>query len=1094
MYCTGMLVRDFFSPKQKTNFMKFYLLTIALLLINVRSDAQRINLDVKNARLNKITSILTKETGISFTIHPGVSDAVGEKTIKVHLLSWNAILAQVLNKDSFMIELNGTKAQIKRRPAPTKTAIDHLRDSIAKYDLHGQVVDTANVILAGATILIKNSSYFNTSDSNGNFHIKVLPQDTIIISYMGFITREFTGYRNNFLQCILYPTATELPTFVSKGPYTMPKDFNPGNITVITADDINQHPVVNPLQALTGRVTGTTISQESGVGPDVNIIIQGRNSLSNGIGPLYFIDGVPLTGTILSQLPNAAGYFGSIQTPMPENIASIEVLRDADACAIYGARGANGVILIKTKRPAPTKTTFNVSIYTGQSDIPNRMRLMNTQQYLAMRHEALNNDNLKPTAEDYDLVKWDTTRYTNWQKEILGRRSSVTNAYVGMTGGNEQTMFSIGGGYRRENALFAGHFPNTTKSVDMALLHTADNKKFNADIGLHFKNNDNQLPIADITSSVQLAPNAPALYDSTGKLNWDEDRFQNPYGLIHQRYRAKTNNFLGSLRLSYELLPKLKLSAILGYNYIGMNESLVIPLSSMNQQADNLPQSNSHTQASNSITSWIIEPQASYHFSIKKAHDFDLLMGITFQESNQHQSIMMGSNYESDVLVNNISVVGNVRLFTDNSLYRYNGAYARVGYNYRKVLQLNFTGRKDGSSRFSQNNRTELFGSAGIAWLFTKMPFFPRTSVLDFGKLYANIGRTGNDQFADYRYYDTYGISTGYAGLLGLERTQLTSYLFRWEILIKSSIGLELRCNKRYTLSFNYYWNHTRNQLVQYDLPAVTGFKFTTANLPAEIRNTGLETELGIRAVHKNNFQLDYNINLTVPKNELVYYPNIATSVYYGTYAVGQPLDSRFVFKYTGVDPTTGLPTFADLYKDGQIDIRDKYPRFIGPTFFGGVGMTLKYKGLTFSTLVQFVKQSGYYAANMEMPGAFSSSGGNQPLPDGTRWTKDNRSANLPRYAANNMAASLANTMLTQSDFSIVDASYIRLTNVSVSWNVPASWTNRMQLRSVQFYLKLQNLATWSPFKGLDPSTQHFISPYRQPLQRTGVFGCSIVL
>ncbi|WP_343670531.1 SusC/RagA family TonB-linked outer membrane protein [Chitinophaga sp.] len=1053
-----------------------------------RLNAQRVDLDVHGQSLHDISQILHDQTGINFTIQAGITNTIGPITLTVFSMPLEIVLKKILN-DNYLFEINGKYVQIKYKDPAGKTATVH--------DLKGIVVDAENRPLAGATIFIKGREKGYITDIGGRFLLlKVTKQDTFTISYMGYKTREFTCNERNFLRCTLSSKEQQLrPVDINKGYYNVNKEVNTGNVGTLFADEIERQPVGDPLQALAGRITGVNINQESGVsGAAVDISIEGINSLSNGTAPLYIVDGVPLTMSVLNQLANAAGNLSSMQLPQPEDIESIEVLKDADASAIYGCRGANGVVLIRTKRPTPGKSTLSMSVYSGQGRITRGLKLMNTQQYLAMRHQALNNDDQKLDSSDYDLTKWDTTRNTDWQKKFIGGHSNITNASGSLTAGNAQTRFSLGGVYRRESALFPGNFASTTLSADMTLLHTSEDKRANVDIGLHYLNNENRLPVSDITSKILLAPNAPSLYTAAGDLNWEDTTFQNPYGELHQRYRAAFNHFLGSCKLSYELLPGFKISANLGYNYIQLAECLIVPLSSMSPDLRTFSATSSHSEGVNAIKSWIVEPQANYTFRINYAHCIDVLMGTTFQQSNQHQSMIVGTDFESDALTDNISLAGHVSISTDKNLYRYNGVYARLGYNYKDLLYLNFTGRNDGSSRYSEKMRTEYFGSAAIAWLFTRMPVFQHIPFLTFGKIYSSIGRTGNDQFSDYQFYDTYTVSTGYGGIQGLERTQLTNYLYNWEILIKSTAGIELRFNRKYTIAVNYFRNHTKNQLVKYDLPAVTGYKYTTANLPAVIQNNGLELELGVKQIQKKNFQWENAFNLTVPYNKLVSYPNIESSLYSSIYAVGQPLSIRYVYQFKGINPATGIAEFADLNKDGKIDGQDRYPRFIGPKFYAGWGNTVTYKGFTFSMFLQLVKQSGYYVASMEMPGRFIASGGNQPLSDDSRWKNVGDIASVQRYAAGDMNAIQATNLQTQSDNSIVDASFIRLKNVFISWDLPQSWNAHVGLKSARFFLSAQNLATWTHFKGMDPETQRFHITYRLPPQRVIVLGLRISL
>lgn len=1078
--------------------MKRILIIVYCISFCTELSAQLIDLDLQGQNLSEVKLIIHTKTGCNLTIDRGISQAVGPIFFKCSRMPLKDALKRILKDDLYSFTIEGNSVHIERRTLPQKNSGSSLPDSTALRDLRGIVVDTANRPLPGATIIIKSRKEFSVSNNDGTFKLsRVTMLDTIKVSYIGYETREFVCSDSSFLKCVLLRVYHELETFSSKGYYNIPSKLNPGKVSGIKARDIRGQPVSDPLMALDGRSAGVIINQGSGIaGSFIGLNIEGINSLANGNAPLFIIDGVPLAMSILNQLPNAAGSISSMQLPQAEIIESLDVLKDADASAIYGSRGANGIVLIKTKRPVAGKTSLDMMVSSGQGKITRGLKLMNTQQYLAMRHEALGNDTLSVGTTDYDLnKKWDTTRYTDWQKTFLGGHSNVLNASGTLSGGNQQTRFSVGGGYRRETAVFSRNFASTTLSADMALMHVSDDKKTNVDIGLHYMNNDNQLPVSDITPMILLAPNAPALFTGSGDLNWEDTTFENPYGQFRQRYQALFNHFLASGKFTYELLPMLKLSTNFGYNYIQLNERLVIPTNSMSPLMSSNAAARENRQGMNAIQSWIVEPQANYSLSLGDAQKIDLLAGITLQQSKQHQNLLLATNFESDALIENVSMATIKNTSADENVYRYKGVYARLGYNYRDLICLNFTGRHDGSSRFSAAKRSEFFGSAAAAWIFSNMPAFQHIPALSFGKVYANIGRTGNDQFSDYQFYDTYTLSTGYGGVPGLERNQLTNYLYKWEILIKSAAGIELCFNQKYTISANYFRNHTRNQLIRYELPAITGYKYTTENLPAVVQNYGLELQVEAQQVQRENFRWEHTFNLTVPYNKLVSYPNIASSIYASIYEVGQPLNVRFVYAFKGINTNTGIAEFKDVNEDGKVDKLDRVARVIGPKFFAGWGNRFSFKRLSLDVFFQLVKQTGYYVPNVDlMAGAFSPSGGNQPLSDDKRWKHPGDVASVQRYAAGNKEAEDAATLYNQSDASIVDASYIRLKNVSITWNLPLSWSTRVKIKSASLFLNSQNLAVWTSYKGMDPQVQSFHSTYRLPPQRVIVAGLRISL
>ena len=352
--------------------MKLILVFFVLLMTSNQSNGQRFKINVTDKNLHEMLQEVHKETGINFSIQEGITKAIGLITYKSSKITLKQLLKRTINHEFYTFNIKGNFVQISYRKSPEKPPAEQVTDSTAFLELRGIVVDEENKPLAGATILLKSSRKAYVTGISGHFVVpKAAKRDILMISYIGYESKELPYNGNDFLRCTLSLKEQRLKTIdVDKGYYKDRKAISTGIVASIFAEDIERQPVSDPLYALSGRLPGVFVNQESGInGAAPDVTIQSINSLSNGTAPLYIVDGVPLNMTPLNQLPNAAGNLSSKELPPLGNIERIDILKDADATAIYGSRGANGVVLITTKKGSPGKTRLNVDVSSGEGKI-----------------------------------------------------------------------------------------------------------------------------------------------------------------------------------------------------------------------------------------------------------------------------------------------------------------------------------------------------------------------------------------------------------------------------------------------------------------------------------------------------------------------------------------------------------------------------------------------------------------------------------------------------------------------------------------------------------------------------------------------------
>lgn len=959
-----------------------------------------------------------------------------------------------------------------------------LAQTPSTLEVQGQINDGASPI-PGATVLIKGEQRGTVSDFNGQFEINALPNDTLIISYIGYATVEEVVNNRNSINVTMQEDATTLrEVVVNAGYYSVKDRERTGSISRITAKEIENQPVNNPLATMQGRMAGVDISETSGVpGSGFNIQIRGRSSIAAGNAPLYIIDGVPFDSQSMGFQDTSSGILpGSNISPLnainPASIESIEVLKDADATAIYGSRGANGVVLVTTKKGKEGKTRFSIQSTTGIAHAENRVKLLNTEQYLEMRREAFANDGIEEYPFNaYDVNgTWDQNRYTDWQKELLGGQANLKLLQGSVSGGNQHTQFYLSGLVQNETTVFPGGFNYDRITANSNLNHQSDNRKFEVSLNVGFSLEDNKLPNFDPAfTAPNLAPNAPALFDEEGNLNWENSSWTNPLANLKGNYTSDSQNLFSSLSMGFHLTPQLQAKLNAGYGTSQLKDNNTFPHTMFDPAWGMDSSASMIIVQENDKSFWIAEPQI--HWSKKWENNaLNIILGSTFQKQTFDRYGLIAIGFPSDRFINNISAATTLIVTNENKTeYTTQSFFARVNYNLQEKLFFNLTGRRDGSSRFGPGNKYGNFGAVGAAWIFSeelKLPW------LDFGKLRSSYGITGNDQIGDYQYLHNYIITDDqYEDNIGLIPTRLFNPHFKWEESKKWELALDLGfIQNKLSTTLAYYNNRSSNQLIQYPLPGTTGFAGIQANLDALVENSGWEFELAAKIIRKNNFKWNADFNLSIPKNKLLEFPGLENTTYNNQLVIGQSLNIVKLYELQGVNSETGLFEFEDFNNDGVITAVDdrQYIADLSPEFYGGLNNNLHYKNWSLNVFFQFMKKMGFNEYRNTNPAGTLS---NQPVGVLDRWQNPGDTAPMQRFTSGaDPDAFNAYTRFTQSTGAISDASFIRLKTMALSYTLTLK-----DLTSCKLSLQGQNLLTLTNFKGADPEQLNGFMP---PLRR----------
>lgn len=962
----------------------------------------------------------------------------------------------------------------------------HFTFSYQQHQVHGTVSD-GTAPLPGVTVAVRGRGNNATiTDYNGQYSINVSPNDTLLVSFLGFKTKLVPVKGNTKVDIkLVYDTTTLQEVRVNAGYYSVKESERTGSISRITSKDIETQPVVNVLATMQGRMAGVSIIQTTGVpGGGFDIKIRGQNSLRpDANSPLYIIDGVPYASDPIGYNQTASS-FPTLTSPLnsinPDAIESLEVLKDADATSIYGSRGANGVVLITTKKGKKGKTALNVSASTGAGTVTKFMDLMNTRQYLAMRRQAYLNDGLTQFNDwDYDINGiWDQNRYTNWQKELIGRTSQINDLQGSVSGGSETTQFLLSGSYHTETTVFPGDFLYKKGGTQLNVNHQSLDNKFRLTFSAGYNLQHNDQPAFDFTyDSRSLPPNAPALYNADGSLNWENGTWDNPLRNLNAKYESKTKDLVANAVLSYEVVPNLVLKSNFGYTDLSTTESRTSPSTVFNP-VYNISSANSSVFFNNTDrSSWIVEPQITWNTKIGNGK-LDVLLGSTFQNQTTSRLYQTGKGFSSNNLIYNLAAATTVSVqLNDQTQYKYQAFFGRINYNWQQKYILNLTARRDGSSRFGPGSQFAQFGAVGAAWLFSKEEFLKKINWLSFGKIRSSYGTTGNDQIGDYQFLNTY-TTTGlaYNGVIGLQPSRLYNPNFGWEINRKIEGAIELGfLQDRIFTTAAWYKNRSSNQLVGIPLPGTTGFTSVQANLQAEVENKGMEFTLRTLNIAGKNFNWTTSLNFTSAKNRLVDFPGLESSTYSQKYRINQPLNIALLYKYKGINPQSGVYEFEDLNNDGRISFPEDRQAVadLNPKFYGGLQNQLGYKNWKLDFLFQFVKQK-----NRSYGMGFSGQMSNENATAVDSWVQAGDTGSYQIYTTGiNNAAVTSYNLFTESDASVVDASFIRLKNASLSYEVPL----HLNQTSLRIFVLGQNLLTFTKYKDGDPefTTSGFLPPLK---------------
>jgi TonB-linked SusC/RagA family outer membrane protein len=1097
--------------------LSILILFMAMLQVSASSFGQGITITEKRITLDKALRLIRGQSKYDFLFDAKVSPKTEIQNLNLKNASIDQALSQCLEGTGLTYRIEEHTILIKEKSIFTIVR-DQITNQILANDISGSVITKDNEPLSGATVLIKRTKKAVYTNNHGFFMVKdVLPADTLVVSYIGYVTKNIAVGNLPMLIITLEVTNNALDAVVVQGYGKTTQRLTTGNIVRVTASDISKQLLTNPIMALQGTVPGLDISRQDGFDGTVQKVeIRGRQSINASFSsePLYIIDGVPLT--ISSKInPNtarntqAAINYGLDQhnlsataglSPLysinPSDIESIEVLKDADATAIYGSRGGNGVILITTKKGKSGKASFTLNGNQGIKKLANTWDILNTEQFLDYRRLAFANDGLKPTAITApELLKYDQNRYTDWQDYAWGHLGTWTNIDASFSGGDAQTNFRIGTSINRTKDITAAKGINQRIGTALNLGHKSTDNRFELNLSANYSVALNNT--VGMSSTTLLPPNGPEVYDEKGALNfaaWDTDL--NSFKALQGEIKNNSNLLNASLTLNYKILKNLIFDVNTGYNNTGSELRSTSPLSGINRIKN--PETVSTVAVGNTrIQNIIVEPQFNYNIFIGRGK-LESLVGGTYQINSTRTNYQLGSGFSSDTQLSSIGNAAKFSLSEAVRQYKYLGFFARINYNLENKYILNINARRDGSSRFGDANRFGNFGSVGAAWIASEESWVKNSlpKAISLIKFRGSYGVVGSDGIGDYQYLTQWGLGgDALSGLIPYEGvTAVIPQIqpnddFHWQKNTKTEFALSLGfLNDRINFDAAWYANYSNNQLLSFPTGNYTGFSSLVLNSPAEVRNSGIELSLNASLSSAKDFSWDMGINYAKNKNILVDYPNIENSPYYANYKIGQSLNNTYAYKLTGVDPKTGEYTFFDANGDGKITSDYSVPAGTGvddrivaintsPDFTGGMNHRFRFKNFGLSAYFNYAKQTAPTPASSGFNGNISTY-----LYENS-WRNPGDVALFSKFTT---VTKLSNSNFGSSDGNTMRADYLRLQALQLSYQLSGPALKTLGVRNLALNLTGQNLFVFTNYKGLDPEVSSLTT---MPLSKTIVIG-----
>lgn len=1053
-------------------------------------ETAQVTLNADGTPLSVVVKEIRKQTGIY------ILGLVAYDSIKVFIHATSQPLSLIMDticaKNNLRWRVVDKDIRVENKNPVTSALSPSSKTGVKdRFRFIGRVLSEDGRPLPHANIIICGTNSGIIADAKGWYELHA--DDSVIVaaaSFLGCELVEQTLHYKELHRFVLNSVSIDLDGSQVVGYGKKSRRNTLENAFTITAAEMATDHANNLAALLQGKVPGLNVVRLNGVtGSSFKFELRGRNSILNKGTPLFLINGIPVFDESLNQLssiitnntPAGAGPFVIINE---EEIESIQISKDAVATGIYGSRGANGVISIRLKSATAGPTRITADVNSGFSIASPGYRTLTSQQYIDLRREAFENDGLIPGNMrgqlNYAPDLFDTSKKSiDWPGLLFGDPAFQTDVHLAVSGGYDSLSGYMGLGYTREASVLNNALYFQRLSFHAAGQLTFPDKRYAIQSQLYISSNTNKLYNGSLLG-VLLPPNAASVREGGKSLQWADwmDWSKNPLADRMKAYKMNINSILLNISPGFTSKDKaFKIRADLGMNTNFVNENSVLPTGAQMAIPDNSLQNRSFLASSISNTI-IAEPVAEYTYK-----QFKFMSGATYQYSRMSGDSSVGT---PALLSDFLPVIRE---------YKYVSLFGQVDYIRNNTYFFNLTVRRDGTSRYGPQTRYGTFGAVAAAVDIAKAPFLDISrNILQYAKLRVSYGLTGSDQIGDYKYHQFWKpIRELFPGTGGISPESPYNPTFSWEQSRKLELMLDfLLFKEKLSGNIAYYRNINTRQLIDYKLPAQTGYESVLENFDAGIENRGIELFLEAKQLKLGAFELNAGFNLAVAKNTLRSFKGLDKSAYASRFSIGKSLNALKGYHWEGVDMETGIDKFQDVNGDGQVDQNDLiYFGDTDPKFQGGLTLAVKFKNWSLNVSSEFKKIMGPdYIYNAMMAGATLGSQWNQLDIVAQRWRKPGDNARFSKASVlSGSEVNMERGKLPVSDRAYTDASFIKIRNIDLNYTIRSKDALGRYQDRIQFYLSGENVFTFSPYNSGDPEMTNL---YAVPTPRTVRIGAKI--
>ena len=1095
--------------KARTKMKTLLLLGVLLFGFTVSAQSQKVSLDFKNERVEKVLASIKSQTGMSLVFSDQLVDVNRKVTMQLKDVTLKEALTRLLSGTDLTFEIRNNKIYFIEKKAVSRPGSKKKRVTGVVKDVMGEPLIGANVVEKG------RSTNGVITDFNGKFTLEVDESASLVVSYIGYLAQDIPTKGKGDFHIILKEDTNTLDEVVVTGYGDFKKATYTGSASVLTTEKLEALPVVSVGQMIESNIPGISVvaGTSSQPGAKTTLRVRGVASMNASTEPLYVLDGVPIPSYDLSNFTSMseAGGMGFIETLNPADIESITVLKDAASASLYGAKGANGVVLITTKKGKEGKLRVNMAAKYGITDFAYTYRpLMGGEERRKLIHEGLVNFQLDKGVSEQEAQQYADANidqyakrlpqgYSDWESALF--KTGYQQDYnLSASAGNQNSSFIGSLGYTKQTGVsLNSEMERFTGRVD------ASNKYKKVEFGMNASlswTKNVHLPegkfygSAIYASKVNLTPSTPIYNeDGTYASGYRENNGYNPVLEAEVNdYYARTVRAMGTAKIAYNVWDNLKISSVFTVDYSLTKDFF---FQSPDGRDGATYQGRGRMQMTDRIR-YTSQNNLTYSKTFGK-HSVSAVTAFEVMKYDYEDLYAAKKTYGQDIntsLGNAADPIDADQKLQEDALMSY---VASVNYSYDDKYYASFSFRRDGSSRLSPDTRWGNFWSLSASWRLSQERFMqPLKSVLSDLKLRASYGVNGNLPSSYYGYQSTYTTGAFYSGKPSPWESTLGNEELTWEKNYALNLGLDIGLFSRVNVSLDWYTRTTKDLLMSKQLNSISGFSSLLTNV-GQMRNTGVELEVRSNNIKTKDFSWTTAFNLSHNKNKILKLADLPWFVD-GRYVrkEGYPFNTIYLREYAGVDPETG----SALYYDNQQDENGNYTKNkvtdpgqaspiplkdITPTISGGFMNTFNYKfiDLSFNLSYSFGGYSYDNASYILQDDGYSVIS-NKSTEQRRRWQKPGDITDVPRFVYGNKKGGNYN-----SSRAIHSTDHIRLKSLILGLNAPKAWLQKLGIGNARIYFSGTNLLTWAAYDQYDPEMSGVVGFYTPPL-KTYAFGLEL--